>query len=149
MLRIILLLVSFLLMSCSTWISKIATPPRIVEQTLNVTGGNLQQVDLDLVLDIENPNPIDLPIESLSADLKISGEPFLTKSWERLPALAAGKRTLIHLPFTLAWKDLWNVGANLFNGARLPYEATGLVRVKGLSVPFNKNGFLAVQAHTK
>ena len=131
--------------SCTSLVSKLAETPRIENQSVSVTGINLQQVDFSLEMEIRNPNSIDLPVQELQADLQVFNKPFLSKSWEGLPTLVANQTTTVKLPFSMEWKSLIEAGVSLWGGKRqVPYSVTGSAKVKGFNIPFQQSGQLDV-----
>ena len=101
-----------------------------------------EKVDFEIDMDIFNPNGINLPIDSLNADLQLYNKPFLAKTWDKLPLLEAGKKTKITLPLSLEWKDLLRVGVNLLKMDHLPYSVKGQATVSGFNIPFTEQGFI-------
>ncbi len=132
--------VFFFLTSCTSLISQLVQSPKIASHHLLVSGFDLQKIELNLDLEIENPNAIDLPLEALHADLNLLNKPFLSRNWDHLPNLEAGKKTKVRLPLTLEWKDLWRIGANLFEIKKIPYALSGVAKIKGFEIPFRDHG---------
>lgn len=141
----LILLFAVLMAGCASLISQLVEKPRIENQDLSVTAVDLQKIDLDLILEIENPNAFDLPVEGLSADIQLYDEPFFQKTWDAIPSLLAGKKTVVKLPLTLRWDQLWKVGAQALRGTSVPYQLTGTVKVKGFNLPFTEKGKLELR----
>lgn len=134
-----------LLAGCSSMLSSVVKPPKISNESLQVSSANLQHVDLNLKLDVENPNGFELPLENLRAEVFVKDKTLLSKHWEKLPTLAAKGRTAVELPFQVAWTDLMSLGLNILQDAEIPYRIKGTLSVKGISVPFDETGSLKVK----
>jgi len=142
-LRIRLYLMSaFLLMSvsCSDLLKQVVKSPVIDDRQVKVVGADLKKVDLELQLDITNPNSFSLPLEKLEANLDLYDKPFLSRRWQELPTLQPNQKTSVKLPLTLEWQQLLKIGTQLIGSRQMPYSIKGLVIVKGFNIPFNKQG---------
>lgn len=143
--RVLPLLILPLFVGCSSLISSVVKPPKISNESLHVSRVSLQKVDLNLKLEVENPNGYELPLENLRAEVFVKDKTLLSKHWEKLPTLAAKGQTTVELPFEVAWSDLMSLGLNLLQDSEIPYRVKGTLSVKGLNVPFDETGAFKVK----
>jgi LEA14-like dessication related protein len=130
---------------CSSLVSSVFTAPKISNETLQVGEVGLQKVKLNLKMDVQNSNGYDLPVENLKADILVKDKRVISQHWKTLPTLIANKSTTVELPFEIAWSDLMNLGLNVLTDKEVPYRVKGTLSVKGIEVPFDEKGSIALR----
>lgn len=123
----------------------LAQKPEISLASLDLVGFGLFEQRFLLKLRIENPNDVDLPIEGLSFDVELNGEPFARGVSAQAVSVPRAGEALLEVRATS------NLGGVLKQLRALPkdgrerigYRISGQVTVGGLgSRPFERRGDL-------
>lgn len=101
-----------------------------------VSDFNFQRVNMDIKLDVTNPNPFDLTLSALNYELEINDRPLLMRDRQEDYTLPAESTTQISIPVELSILDAGESVIELIRQQdRLSYRLHGDVRV-GADVPF-------------
>lgn len=133
---------------CSTvsQLAKIQKPALSVEG-VRFTGMNFDAVDLAFDVKISNPNQLSATLAGFDYDFKINNNSFLKGQQEQELAVAALGESIMEVPLTLNFKDLYQTFTSLKNQDSSAYQMDlGLdfdLPVLGKTrVPVSKKGFL-------
>lgn len=117
-------------------------PPKVTDAALEVGQASLDDVSLILKLEVENPNSVDVKIESIKADVTITGvEPMSLKSDESV-VLKAKSKTKTKIPLNLPWKNALVISGKVLEKKSIPYKIKGTARIAGKETPFEHAGQL-------
>jgi len=141
--------VSVALCACSLF------EPKIDKPTLTVVGvsmlhGDLLQQTFKVTFNVQNPNDRALPIEGLTADLKVGGEEFATGAAKEPFTVPAKGNIDFDMTITAEMAlGLIKLSKQLSGHAdSLDYELTGVVHLKShmlRSVPFHQSGSFSLR----
>jgi LEA14-like dessication related protein len=121
-------------------------PPSIRPHLARVTGVSPAGIDLEVQLDIANPNSFPLAAEAVQGTLFVSGGKKLGEgvAHPRSPIAAQGS-SLVSCQVHVGWADLGAI-LPLLTSQRIPYELRGDITLGGRSInvtlPFTFNGEL-------
>lgn len=120
--------------------------PRVSVADVNLKGINWDTVDLNFVLAIENPNPLNVKMAGFTYALTIDGKRSLAGDQTTGVALKAHGSTRADLPLRLSWKQLISLGTKLSGRRSLPYNLAGTMGFNTpmgqVNVPYKKAGQL-------
>lgn len=118
-------------------------PPRVSIAGLQLTGGSLFEQRYHLKLRAENPNPVDLPLEQLTYQIKLNDQPFTSGSSTQPVVLPKNGSAIIDLDGRGSVLNLLGQIAQLHGTApQLHYTLDGTVKLQHLPVtfPFHRSG---------
>ncbi|PKN58809.1 MAG: hypothetical protein CVU56_03860 [Deltaproteobacteria bacterium HGW-Deltaproteobacteria-14] len=82
--------------------------PKLHFKNLAVQGLSFQKIDVDFVFTIDNPNPLDVKLDTFSYALGLEGVQLLSGVNEQGVALKANGSSELALPVSLAFKDIFD-----------------------------------------
>jgi hypothetical protein len=112
---------------------------RVVVRGVGLTGGNL-----DLVMNVANPNPFDLRGTRLEAGFDVEGSHVGTVTFDGDYLVPKGNSTLVTLPLSFQWKGVGRAFRAALEHGDIPYtmkgQATLGTPVGRQVVPFTLSG---------
>lgn len=92
-----------------------------------------------LYLNIENPNPISIPLSALAYQISLDGYNLFNGSTSELPSIPAGGESPLRLELSLNLLESASVVANMLRGSQptMDYAIDSQVTVSGISRPFH------------
>ena len=119
----------------------------IVVRGLGLTGGTL-----DLVLDVTNPNSVDLKGTKLELGLDVEGTHFGDVVFNDAFNLPKGKPTMVTIPLTFNWNGVGAAARSALNYGTVKYDMKGTASLQtpwGIEkVPFSRSGSVALNQTT-
>jgi hypothetical protein len=119
----------------------------IVVRGLGLTGGTL-----DLVLDVTNPNSVDLKGTRLELGLDVEGTHFGDVVFNDAFNLPKGKPTMVTIPLTFNWNGVGAAARSALNYGTVKYDMKGTASLQtpwGIEkVPFSRSGAVALNQTT-
>lgn len=105
-----------------------------VEPTVDLTevriaGLGLRGGTLNLVVDVDNPNPYDIRGLGLETAVDLDGTAFGEAVWEETWNLAAGERTTVEIPLQFTWEGVGAGARSLLRTGAVPYTLRGTLRI--------------------
>lgn len=99
-------------------------PPK--EPTAQITGARIEAVsfsEIDMVFDLEvsNPNEIEVSLAGFDYDLELNDRPFLNGVKEEGFSLSAGGSTVIELPVTFVYREIFELITSVPEDRETPY----------------------------
>lgn len=138
---ILLIFLSVNILSCSTLTGDLIKDPVLSVNSLNVTQVSLQDISMNLVLNVDNPNPVPLNLTQVAYTLIFSNEKVTEGIFENGVNIPASGSSNIVVPL----KFQYNTIGNLLNGVlnnklTKDYELSGSVKMGIFNIPFSKKG---------
>jgi LEA14-like dessication related protein len=123
-------------------------PPTLTPLSAEVKSVSIQGVDLIVHVEAQNPNRVDLSVQSVTASVKVDGRYDLGSFTQTTPiTLAAKAKTNLDVPINLKWRDTLSLATLAASGNPIPYAIDGTVDVGGsslhASLPFHLAGAIA------
>ncbi|HEX5802800.1 MAG TPA: LEA type 2 family protein [Azospira sp.] len=138
-----------LLLAAAALLAACATPrasarllsPDVALAGIELRAAGLREQRWALFLRLRNPNPVELPIESLSFVVELAGEPFASGDAVRPLRVPAGGEAVVELAATTALADLIRRLRALRPGEALDYRIHGSVDAGDHGrYPFSRRG---------
>jgi LEA14-like dessication related protein len=107
--------------SCRT-LEAVFREPSVSLQSVDITGISLEGVELLCRLDVENPNPVDIPFPEIGWELFINANTFLSGLAENQEPLKAGGRAAVNVPLSLSYGGILNTFKSLKGREDLDYS---------------------------
>lgn len=122
--------------------------PKLHFKTLSVQGLSFQKIDVDFVFTIDNPNPLDVKLDTFSYALGLEGVRLLSGVNEQGVALKAHGSSELALPVSLAFKDIFAAVSAASGKDNLTFALSGdfgfNTPVGVAKVPFEEEGSFPV-----
>lgn len=117
------------------------SPPTIVPERVRITGLTPTQVDVEVTLNVANPNTLDLVARSLEAHVVIADK--FDVGTVEIPVTTvfpAGKTTRLDVPLTVQIRDIAPLAQLALASPSIPYTVDGSVGLGGellhVAVPY-------------
>jgi len=123
--------------------------PTVDFQNLNITDIDFTSITTAFNFQITNPNPVGLRVDGFEYQFVIEGKQFLSGNNPDRLELAAGEESIVSIPITLKYIDVYEVVTTLAeNEGRIPYNISGKfffnTPIGRIPIPFSKSGELPV-----
>jgi LEA14-like dessication related protein len=129
------------LTGCSS-LKKAFQSPKITLEDIKVSKMGLLEAQLDVVLNIANPNDIDFDVKNLTYVLEANSKQITSGTIKEPIKVLANKTTSVSLPLTVKYSDVFSSALKLLQNEGLPYHILGKVQVGPFNIPFDKEGML-------
>lgn len=151
-LRILLPLSVSLISGCAALNMANFQEPTIELNTIVVRGIGLTGGTLDLVLDVTNPNSVDLKGTKLELGLDVEGTHFGDVVFNDAFNLPKGQPTMVTIPLTFNWNGVGAAARSALNYGTVKYDMKGTASLQtpwGIEkVPFSRSGSVALNQTT-
>jgi LEA14-like dessication related protein len=112
---------------------------RVVVRDVGLRGGNL-----DLMVDLDNPNAFDLRGTEVELGFDVEGSHVGDVRYADEFSVDRGGRTTLRLPLRFEWAGVGGALRTALNSGEIPYEMKGQIRLQtpwgAHSVPFTREG---------
>ena len=129
-------------------IEKAIQTPKVEIKDLFFSGLSEQNIDLDLLLEVDNPTPLALNFNGLEYELALAGRPLAAGSSSSATELKASDKSQVSVPLSLAYNEIKTVYDQAQGQDEIPYQLSGkaLLKMGGaeIPVPFKTSGMLPV-----
>jgi len=140
-----LLAAALVLFSCAG-MEKIIQPPSIRIDTVKLASVDFEKLGLDIVFQVNNPNPFGLSLSGFDYAFTIENKQLLSGRDTRGLALAGQKVSEMHFPLTIKFADVYQLINEKKDLDTLAYSFSGTIIPAGLlaafKIPFSKSGHL-------
>lgn len=137
----ILFIMMFLtLSSCAYLAARFGQKPEVALQQVYIKDANFMAATLVFVLDVKNPNKIDLNIDRVDYEIQLDGQSFAKTSIDQKITLKSESVTKVEVPLPFQYLQLAGGLAKALQGQDVAYVFSGNAKVSGLSVPFTQKG---------
>ena len=145
--RIFKILFFLVLVGCGAVVKKIVDPPKVKVKDVKISevssviasGFSPQsELDLDVYVDIENPNNFSVKADQVDYNIFIKNELFLAGKVEGPIEVDAKNTKSMKIPLKIPLGKLVNSVLELFSGKPVEYKVQGSVKVGILDIPFEK-----------
>lgn len=120
-------------------------PPKVEMKSVSIANVGLKGIDLDVNLEVINPNPTPLTIDKFVYDLSIGDSSFFSGTFTKPVELKATETSLVTIPVRLDFETSRKAVENyLFKSVRI-YKFKGTVTSGLFSVPINDEGKIEIK----
>ena len=126
---------------CSSLTKDLLKDPEVKVIEFKVTNVTLEDVAIAVQMNIKNPNPIPLKLDSVTYALKFSGEQVTEGIFDQGISVPASGENNVTVPFKFKYSSVGNLITSLFNNTfTKEYELDGSAKLGIFSIPFNQKG---------
>lgn len=136
-----LIMALFLFASCSSF-KKIVQPPKVKLENVKVNKMAASGVDLDIILEVINPNNIDFDVKNLTYTLDVNDKTVTSGKLREKVLVKSKETTLVSVPLTLKYSDILSSALLYFQKEGMPYRVKGSVEIGPFTIPFDDDGSL-------
>lgn len=139
--KISMVLALLALSSCAGLTGSLLKDPEVNISNFKLTDITAKDVSIDLVLDVNNPNPIPLNLDSVDYSLNLSGEKVTEGTMSKGVSIPASGKGQVTVPLKFAYNSVGSLLSGIMNrNFKKEYELTGTAKVGLFSIPFTKKG---------
>lgn len=139
-LKVILVFSGLLMAACST-MSGLVKDPEVRVAEFKLAGINSEGVNIDLGVNVKNPNQVPLKLDEIEYALNIAGEKVTEGVFDKgvnIPAMGEGT---VFIPLKFNFTSVGNLLSGFMNRSFVKdYELTGSAKLGIFSIPFNQKG---------
>jgi len=117
----VLLILVLCLNSCAS-LTQVVQEPRVSVQDVRTTALSFSEISLELNLLVENPNPVGIQLAGYDYDLLLHDASFIRGNLDSGVSLPAGGSTILHVPVTLDYRELYSVMNSLADECESDYK---------------------------
>lgn len=119
--------------------------PKLNVQNVRVTGLSFDAINLAFDIKIQNPNPLSASLAGFDYDFQINDASFLKGQQNQQITVQAGGESMVEIPLTLNFKELYNTFQALKNQDSSAYKLMGglsfnLPVLGATRIPISKSG---------
>ncbi len=115
--------------------------PEVKFMDLSVSNMTADTVDLDLKLNVKNPNDVDLEVNKITYGLMVSGKPATEGVFAKGAKVVANGQSDLVIPLKFKYSTLGDILKSLVSqNFNKEYELKGAVDLGFISIPFTKKG---------
>lgn len=103
---------------------------------------SLTNVELLILLKVINPNNINFDVKNLKYTLDINSRTVTTGTLKEKVLVKAKEETLVILPLSLKYTDIFNSALLLLKEDGMPYKVQGSAEIGPFTIDFNDKGSL-------
>jgi LEA14-like dessication related protein len=138
-------IVGIAFMSCADLTKNLAKDPEVKILDLSIVQFSGQEIDLNLKLNVNNPNPMELKIGKIAYGLSLSGKPVTEGVFDKGLAVPSNGSSDVIVPLKFKYDAVGSILTNLLNKTLTKdYELKGSVEVGWFSIPFTKKGEIQI-----
>lgn len=126
--------------ACST-LSGVLKDPEVKIKEFKLAGITSEGVNIDLGLNVKNPNPVALKLDQVEYALNVSGEKVTEGVFDKGVNIPAGGEGTVYIPLKFQFTSVGNLLSGLINRSfEKDYELTGSAKLGIFSIPFVQKG---------
>jgi LEA14-like dessication related protein len=140
---ILMLIVIGFISGCSV-LNQLIQKPTLTYKGMAVKEMTLFDGTFLLNFTVSNPNPIGVPVDQMTYDVKIDGRDFIKGSVDKKTSLPGNGSADVAVPIHLNYMDFFKSILDFTQKSELAYEVSGTVLVYGFNIPYHAKGTLPV-----
>jgi LEA14-like dessication related protein len=116
--------------------------PKVDLSQVRISNLSGSYADLEIMLEVFNPNKIDFDVKNLNYALDINSKTFTSGTMKEKVLVKGLEKTQVRLPIRVAYKDIVSSMLMLLKKDGLPYKVKGSAEIGPFMVPFDDVGNL-------
>jgi LEA14-like dessication related protein len=92
--------------------------PDVTFAGMEIAAMDFERAEVLVGVEVANPWPMDVVVEAVDWQLAVAGQPFLKGTRQEPLTIGASAPTVVKVPITVAWSDLWAVVTDLRDSDR-------------------------------
>ena len=137
-------LISALLLCHCAALKPLLKSPTVHFQGMDVKDPSLFEGTILFHFEIDNPNPIGLPIDAVAYDLKLNGKDFFAGKTNKSISVPSKGSTTIDLPFKVKYLNLVESALEFAKKDDIAYKLNGHITVGPFQIPYAKEGTFSI-----
>lgn len=109
-------------------VPNILNEPAVSFHSVSITDLSFTGAEMLAKINLKNDNPISIPFPELDWELMVSGGSFIKGTVTNGKAIAARTTTVVDVPFSVTYEELYKVMSNLIGADEAPYQVNLGVR---------------------
>ena len=130
-----------LLLGCSSFKNAIEAP-KVNLKDVKISELSGLFADLQVVLEVQNPNKIDFDVKNLTYSLDINSKRITSGTMKEKVIVKAKQTTTVSVPIRVEYKDIVSSAFKILKKEDLPYKINGSAEIGPFTIPFNDTGDL-------
>lgn len=123
--------------------------PQLTSQSVSIAGASFETLDLNVALEIDNPNPFGLTLDGFDYALDLNGNGFLNGEQSEQTNLNANGSSTVSVPIRLTFKELSEAIPTLWEQDEFNYDFKATLPIRFpvlgiIKVPVETSGTLPV-----
>ncbi len=148
--KILLLSLLVICSGCASFTGEFIKDPTVEIKSLKVLNLSNEDLTLDLILSVNNPNPIPLSLSKVDYSLNFASEKVTSGVFEKGIELSANNVSEVTIPLKFTYSSIGNILMGILNkNLNRDYEITGSANVGIFNIPFSKKGQLKLRGDSK
>lgn len=131
----------FCFVSCSS-LKKLVEAPKVKLEDVKVNKMAITGVELDIILEVMNPNNIDFDVKNLTYTLDVNDKLVTSGKFKEKVLVKAKDKTLVAVPLILKYSDILSSALLFLKQEGIPYRVRGSAEIGPFTIPFDDNGIL-------
>jgi LEA14-like dessication related protein len=129
-------------------VKQVFTPPSVSVRQVHFSGVSSKALDLNLGMEIDNPNPIGVSLSAIDYDFALAGRPLASGSSGSGLQIAASGKSRAEFPISVAYNEILPVYESMRGQDEVPYAVAGKLTldtpIGALPIPFKSEGKLPI-----
>lgn len=134
-----LILTAVTICGCAT-LQNLVQKPEIAFKGMHVKNMSLFEGDVVFKFEVSNPNPVGARLTNIDYNLKLNEEDFIKGNLDQGLSLKAGGSSIVELPVTINYFDLFETVAEVIETGEVAYNLTGSMGVGPFDIPYQTRG---------
>jgi LEA14-like dessication related protein len=131
--------------ACSMIAKRVIEKPNVKLARVDLRDVNAAGATVVFVVEVDNPNPFALKVDSVRYNIEIGGKPLSTGHIDSISEVPAKSTGLVEVPIPVRFADLFSSVLDFLQNGTSKYHIKGEASVGILSVPFDESGELNIK----
>lgn len=138
---IAILMTGWLVLSACSTMNGIVKDPEVRVAEFKLAGFNSEGVNIDLGINVKNPNTVALKLDEVEYALNVAGEKVTEGVFDKGVNIPAGGEGTVFIPLKFNFASVGNLLSGFMNRSFVKdYELTGSAKLGIFSIPFSQKG---------
>jgi LEA14-like dessication related protein len=150
MIRLLMSLCALVALLCNSGCAALVKEPHITVQATDVVSVDTGGFDIELLVEVTNPNSFDITLHGYTFDLQVLAVPFASGGLHKAVRFPAGETISTRLPFRVHHNELLGIIKRKPDLDRIPYELNARLAIDTPlgehTVPISKKDTFSVPA---
>lgn len=133
------------LTGCKTGLKNLAEEPKVRLEEVYTSKVDFSGAHLMFVLEVENPNPVDIEIDELDYSIALFNKQFSEGKVAEGLKVPARSKANIELPLPVKFETLFANLADALGSTEVPFKIDGQAKSGWFKFPFSKEGSVKIK----
>jgi LEA14-like dessication related protein len=125
---------------CSSIAKSVIQEPKVTLAHVSVQKVDLTGATIGVGVQVENPNPFKLRLDSLKYKLEVGGKQITESELPDIAEVGGHSTQVIEIPVPVKFQDIYNSALDFLQKTTSHYHITGEARFGLLTIPFDHSG---------